>query len=77
MPSWRDIKNFCEHDDWELYKETDHVFYRKFMPDGTMKRTKVSKHWSDEVKGNLWHDILKKQLMVDLEYFNRKKAGRK
>lgn len=72
MPSWRDIKRFCESDGWDPYKETDHIYYRKNMPDGTLKRTKVSRHWSQEVKGNLWLDILKKQLQVSLEYFNSK-----
>lgn len=42
MPSWRDLKRFCERDGWELYKTTDHWFYRKSMTDGTLKRTKVS-----------------------------------
>lgn len=72
MPKWRDIQRFCEHDEWELYKETDHAFYRKYMPDGTLKRIKVSRHWSQEVKGHLWQEILKKQLQVSLEYFNGK-----
>ena len=22
MPSWKDLKRFCESDGWELYKET-------------------------------------------------------
>ena len=29
MPRWRELKRFCENDGWELYKETDHYFYRK------------------------------------------------
>lgn len=71
MPSWRDLKRFCENDDWELYKRTDHDFYRKIMPDGTIKRTKVSRG-TGEIKGNLWETILKKQLQVSKEYFNSK-----
>lgn len=43
MPRWRELKRFCENDGWELYKETDHYFYRKKEADGTLKRTKVSK----------------------------------
>jgi hypothetical protein len=42
MPSWKNLKTFCERDGWELYKQTDHWFYRKRMPDGTLKLTKVS-----------------------------------
>lgn len=39
MPSWSDLKRFCERDGWELYKQTDHYYYQKLMPDGTLKRT--------------------------------------
>ncbi|NLX02949.1 MAG: type II toxin-antitoxin system HicA family toxin, partial [Syntrophomonadaceae bacterium] len=28
MPKWSELKRFCEHDGWELYKQTDHYFYR-------------------------------------------------
>jgi len=41
------------------------------MPDGILKRTKVSRG-SGQVKGHLWENILKKQLMVSKEYFNSK-----
>jgi hypothetical protein len=71
MPSWRELKRFCEKDKWELYKDTDHYFYRKFE-DGELKRVKVSKG-SGEIHGHLWKEILKKQLKVTLEYFNNKK----
>ncbi|WP_342527709.1 hypothetical protein MKY84_03235 [Chryseomicrobium sp. FSL W7-1435] len=40
------------------------------MPDGTVKRTKVSRG-TGEVKGHLWKEILKKQLQVTEEEFNR------
>jgi hypothetical protein len=71
MPSWRELKRFCDRDGWELYKTTDHFYYRKLMPDGTIKRTKVS-NASGEIKKHLWRQILKKQLQVTQEYFNRK-----
>jgi hypothetical protein len=71
MPSWRDLKRFCERDGWELYKKTDHWFYRKSMPDGTLKRTKVSMS-TGEIKGHLWKEIIKKQLQVSEEYFHDK-----
>lgn len=70
MPSWRDLKRFCERDGWELYKDSDHYFYRKIIEDGSLKRTKISKG-SGEIPRRLWKDILKKQLQVDEIYFNR------
>jgi hypothetical protein len=51
MPSWRDLKKFCERDGWELYKDTDHYFYRKDDAEGNPRFTKVSKG-SGEIKGD-------------------------
>ena len=70
MPSWRELKRFCERDGWELYKTTDHWYYRKLMPNGTLKRTKVSMGTGD-IKGHLWKQILNKQLQVSEGYFNK------
>ena len=71
MPSWKDLKRFCERDGWELYKNTDHYFYRKDSDDGTPRFTRVSKG-TGEIIGNLWQMILKRQLRVTKEYFNSK-----
>ena len=70
MPSWKELKRFCERDGWELYKQTDHYFFRKEKENGELKRTKVSKG-SHEIPKKLWKEILKRQLMVSLEYFNK------
>ena len=69
MPSWRDLKRYCDRDGWELYKETDHLFYRKVLNDGRILRTKVSKG-TGEIRGHLWQEILKKQLQTTQEHFN-------
>lgn len=69
MPSWRELKRFCDHDGWELYKDTDHYYYRKVDNNGNIRKTKVSRG-SSEIKGHLWQQILKKQLQVSQEYFN-------
>lgn len=71
MPRWKELKRFCERDGWELYKSTDHDFYRKVDEDGNVKRTKVSRG-SSEIHPTLWQKILKKQLQVTQEYFNKK-----
>jgi hypothetical protein len=71
MPSWRELKRFCENDGWELYKKTDHYFYRKIDDNGNIRRTKVS-NGTGEIHGNLWKEILKKQLGVTQEEFNEK-----
>jgi len=42
------------------------------MSDGVFKRTKIS-HGSKEIPRFLWKNILKKQLQVTQEYFNKMK----
>ena len=69
MPRWRELKRFCERDGWELYKDTDHYFYRKKDAQGNVKFTKVSKG-SGEIHTSMWKENLKKQLQVTEEYFN-------
>jgi len=71
MPTWKELKRFCERDGWSLYKDTDHYYYKKVDDDGTIRRAKVSKG-SGEIKHHLWKEILKKQLRVTQEYFNSK-----
>lgn len=71
MPRWREVKRFCERDGWELYKNTDHYYYRKMDDDGTVRLTKVLRS-SGEIHPHMWMEILKKQLQVTQEYFNSK-----
>jgi len=72
MPTWKELKRFCERDGWELYKSTDHFYYRKYLDNGNLKRTKVSRG-SGEIPRFLWKFILEKQLSVTQEYFNKLK----
>lgn len=69
MPRWRELKIFCDRDGWELYKDTDHYFYRKILDNGDILRTKVSKG-SGEIRYHLWQEILCKQLRTTQEHFN-------
>lgn len=71
MPKWKELKRFCEKDGWELYKDTDHYYYRKQDENGNVHRTKVSKG-SGEIHTAMWKEILKKQLQVTQEEFNKK-----
>ena len=36
MPRWKELKRFCEKDGWELFKDTDHYYYRKIDEDGSI-----------------------------------------
>ncbi|MDE7416172.1 MAG: type II toxin-antitoxin system HicA family toxin [Lachnospiraceae bacterium] len=68
MPGWKELKRFCDKDGWELYKNTDHYYYRKYTETG-IRMTKVSRG-SGEIYANMWREILKNQLQVTQEYFN-------
>ena len=70
MPSWKDLRRFCERDGWKLYKKTDHLYFRKEMDSGELKRTKVSMG-SHEIPRKLWKEILNRQLKVSKEDFNK------
>lgn len=70
MPSWSDLRRYCEHEEWELYRQSGHCFYRKVLPDGRVLFTKVS-FGSGEIPPALWRRILTKQLQVTVEQFNR------
>lgn len=71
MPTFKELKRFCENDGWELYRTTDHYFYRKVLPNGDVLRTKVSMG-TGEINGHKWKRILKQQLQVTQEEFNSK-----
>lgn len=71
MATWKELKRFCENDGWELYKVTDHYHYRKTDNDGNIRKTKVSMG-TGEIKYYRWREILKKQLGVTQEEFNKK-----
>ncbi|HEX3012513.1 MAG TPA: type II toxin-antitoxin system HicA family toxin [Syntrophomonadaceae bacterium] len=69
MPKWIDLKIFCEKDGWELYKETNRYYYRKIMPDGSVKRTKILMD-NSKINPYMWKEILAKQLQVTQIYFD-------
>ena len=71
MPSWRDLERFCNNDNWELWKSTDHFYYRTEDENGNIRHTKISRG-SGEIPKKLWQVILKRQLQVSKEYFNSK-----
>ncbi len=53
-----------------MYKDTDHYYYRKQDTDNNIRKTRASKG-SGEIPKILWQEILKKQLTVSKEYFNK------
>ncbi len=64
-PKFKDLKRYCEKDNWELVRSTDHFYFRKRLKDGKLLRTKVSHAIHKEIPKSLWDKILKKQLLLD------------
>lgn len=71
MATWKELKRFCEKDNWTLYKDSDHYYYRKILDNGDILRTKVSKG-TGEIGKDLFKKILKHQLRITKEEFNKK-----
>lgn len=71
MARWKELERYCYNDGWECYKENDHIYFRKKLPDGTILRTKVSRG-SGEIPNGLFKNILSKQLRITKEEFNSK-----
>ena len=70
MPDTSELRRYLNRSpDWELYKRTDHDYYRKINPDGTYRRVKVS-FGNKEISYRLWQHILKHELGITQEEFN-------
>ncbi|MBR0258473.1 MAG: type II toxin-antitoxin system HicA family toxin [Synergistaceae bacterium] len=70
MPRWSELKRYLDRNGWELYRTGDHYYYRKRLADGSYIRTYCS-HGSGEIPGKLWKRILKSELHITQEDFNR------
>jgi hypothetical protein len=71
LPKFAELKRYCERNGWELFRSGDHYWYRKFTEDGRLLVTKVSRSLGKEIPSNLWKFILKHQLEITREEFNR------
>jgi len=68
-PTWREIEEFCQRDDWELIRSTDHVFFRKVLADGTVLETHRSFASDKTMSPGRFLAILRHQLQVSPEEF--------
>lgn len=68
-PTWGDIDAFCEADQWDGDRSTDHAFWEKRLPNGELLQTHRSFSASQEIGTNLFRMILREQLKVSREEF--------
>lgn len=73
MPKFRDLKRYLDKKEngWELVGIGDHYHYRKVLPNGEVLYTMVSHSLGKEIPSRLWKRILKEQLRITQEEFNK------
>jgi len=78
MPTWRELERFCRHEGWEYRPQNSgcDMCYTKVLRNGEVLWTRVSKS-SGEIGKGLFAAILKNQLKVSLQYFNRVLSDKK
>ena len=70
MPKKQQARKFLRKSSngWEFYRDTDHEYYRKVLPDGTVLRTKLS-HGNGEIPPNVWRQMLKQMNITEAEFY--------
>jgi hypothetical protein len=68
-PTWAQIERFCVVDGWSEVRRSDHVFFEKALPDGTVLRTHRSLSSRKTMSPGRFKAILRYQLRVTEEQF--------
>ncbi|MBQ3396221.1 MAG: type II toxin-antitoxin system HicA family toxin [Synergistaceae bacterium] len=69
MPKIREVRKYLNRHGWELYRNTDHEYYRLKLSDGSYRYTRLS-HGDGEIPVIVWKRQLK-QIGITQEEFNR------
>ena len=70
-PTWQEIEEFCRRDGWTPVRETNHGFFRKVLPDGTVLETHRSVSDDKMMSPGRFTSILRLQLRVGEDEFWR------
>ena len=68
-PTWAQVERFCVVDGWSEVRRSDHVFFEKVLPDGTVLRTHRSFSSRKTMSPGRFKAILRYQLLVTEEQF--------
>jgi len=68
-PTWGQVEEFCQADGWDQLRETDHVFFRKVLDDGTVLETHRSFSARKGMSADRFALILRTQLKVSAADF--------
>lgn len=63
-PTWAQVERFCKIDGWTERRQSDHVFFEKVLPDGTVLRTHRSFSSRKTMSPGRFKAILRHQLRV-------------
>ncbi|WP_414694840.1 type II toxin-antitoxin system HicA family toxin [Paenibacillus sp.] len=72
MPSWDDFETWLKRNGWKKLREGRDTIYEKTDSNGNVRRTRVSKG-SGEIGKGLFRRILKQQLGIDKDTYDRLK----
>jgi len=70
-PTWAHIEAFCNADEWQEVRETDHVHWEKVLPSGEVLKTHRSFAADKAISLGRFSLILREQLKVSREEFWR------
>lgn len=68
-PSWRQIEEFCQIDNWTVVRETDHRFFQRVLPSGEVLETHTSFASGKAMSQGRFAAILRTQLKVTRKQF--------
>lgn len=76
LPTFPELREFCEHDEWTRKKQTDHWRYTKKLPGGRLLRTKASFGSAQIGDAGMFSAILREELHVTAAEFWRVVDGK-
>lgn len=76
-PTWAQVERFCQIDGWREIRRSDHVFFERVLPDGTLLRTHRSFASRKTMSPGRFKAILRHQLEVTEEQFWQALATRR
>jgi hypothetical protein len=68
-PTWEEIEEFCRKDGWEFIRSTNHSFFQKVLPDGSVLETHRSFASDKTMSPGRFQAVLHNQLRVTAEAF--------
>lgn len=71
MPKKQQVRKYLRKGKhgWRMYRDIDHEYYLKTLPDGTVLKTKLS-HGDGEIPPKVWQKMLKQMGITQEEFYS-------